>query len=472
MAGVRAVRRQPWRGRAYGVAISRVVSAVVSSVAACLMALLLVVAPVAAQPPDPAPLPPGVSAALDSARAMRGDALTVSLYTYGPSDVFFERFGHAAIGISDRLTQQDVAFNWGIFDFDQPNFLLRFLTGDTKYQMAGYPTLLFNGVYQADNRSVRQQVLALTPVERAALLEYVQWNAREANKNYRYDYYRDNCSTRVRDLLNWVLRGQLQPVLQRPGSGRTWRGETARVLHGMTTLVLGIDIALGRHADEPLSAWDEEFLPEHMAAHLAAPWMRVSGTTGARALVAQDTVLFTSTRPPLPAQAPSRVLWALVAGLVLSALLLVAGPSPTVALRRIAAVAVALWGLVTGLLGVALLGFATVTKHAPYMGANTTLLLVQPLMLVVAVLVPRALWRGVSTPAARGLSLLIAGCALVACAAEVVPALHQDSLAVVALLVPVQITLALLVWRLPRAAAHGAPSAGDSAPASAHRPRA
>ncbi|MEI6738878.1 MAG: DUF4105 domain-containing protein [Gemmatimonadaceae bacterium] len=434
------------------------------------MALLLVVAPVAAQAPDPAPLPPGASAALDSARATRGEALTVSLYTYGPSDVFFERFGHAAIGISDRLTQQDVAFNWGIFDFDQPNFLLRFLTGDTKYQMAGYPTLLFNGVYQADNRSIRQQVLALTPVERAALLEYVQWNAREANKFYRYDYYRDNCSTRVRDLLNWVLRGQLQPALQRPGSGRTWRGETARVLHGMTTLVLGIDIALGRHADAPLSAWDEEFLPEHMAEHLAAPWMRVNGVNGARALVAHDTVLFASTRPPLPAQAPSRVLWALVAGLVLSALLLIAGQSPTVAPRRIAAVAVALWGLVTGLLGVALLVFATVTKHAPYMGANTTLLLAQPLMLVVAVLLPRALWRGVSTPAARGLSALIAGCALVAVVAEVLPAFHQESLAVLALIVPVQITLALLLWRLPRTAATGAQPAG--ATASAHRPRA
>ena len=124
-----------------------------------------------------APPPPGVSAALDSARAQRGASLTISLYTYGPSDVFFERFGHAAIGIRDSITGQDVAFNWGIFDFNQPNFLGRFLTGDTKYSTAGYPTQLFNNVYQGDNRTIRQQVLALTPTERAALLEYVQWNA-------------------------------------------------------------------------------------------------------------------------------------------------------------------------------------------------------------------------------------------------------------------------------------------------------
>lgn len=430
--------------------------------AVCAVAMGWAASPLQAQSATDAPVPPGVSASIDSARATRGEALTVSLYTYGPSDVFFERFGHAAIGISDRQSQQDVAFNWGIFDFEQPNFLGRFLTGDTKYQMAGYPTLLFNGVYTADNRSIRQQVLALTPVERAALLEYVQWNAREANKYYRYDYYRDNCSTRVRDLLNWVLRGQLQTVLQRPGSGRSWRGETARVLDGMTALVLGADIALGRHADAPLSAWDEEFLPEHMAAHLAAPWMRLEGPSGPRALVALDTVLFTSTRPPLPAQPPSRVLWSLLVGLLVAVALLSAGRAASVLIRRVAAIAVAVWGLGLGLLGVALMYFVTATKHAPYMGANTTLLVVQPLMLLGAVIFTRALWRGASTRAARGLAALVAASAVMAAISQLVPSLHQQSAAVLALLVPMQLALAVTLWRLPLAPASRSDTTGSA----------
>ena len=85
----------------------------------------------------PRPPAPGESPALDSARAAMGAALTISIYTYGPGPAVFEKFGHIAIGIADARTGEDVAYNWGMFDFDQPNFLGRFLTGDTRYWMAG-----------------------------------------------------------------------------------------------------------------------------------------------------------------------------------------------------------------------------------------------------------------------------------------------------------------------------------------------
>ena len=95
--------------------------------------------------------------------------------------------GSSLICNGDDDPQASLTINGGTFN--QPNFLLRFLTGDTKYSMAGYPTTLFNNVYRRDNRSIRQQVLALTAVEKAALQDYVQWFAREENKYYRYDYY-------------------------------------------------------------------------------------------------------------------------------------------------------------------------------------------------------------------------------------------------------------------------------------------
>ncbi|MFN9795333.1 MAG: DUF4105 domain-containing protein, partial [Gemmatimonas sp.] len=88
-------------------------------------------------PQTPPPPAPGTDAALDSARALRGAALQFTLYTYGPGDEVFERFGHIALAVSDANTGEDTAFNWGMFDFDQPNFLGRFLTGDTRYWMAG-----------------------------------------------------------------------------------------------------------------------------------------------------------------------------------------------------------------------------------------------------------------------------------------------------------------------------------------------
>jgi len=90
----------------------------------------LVLAPVrsGAQPP-----PPGVDAALDAARDVRGATLDISVLTFANGAVLWERFGHNALVVSDAATGQRLAYNWGVFDFDQPNFLMRFLTGDTRY---------------------------------------------------------------------------------------------------------------------------------------------------------------------------------------------------------------------------------------------------------------------------------------------------------------------------------------------------
>ena len=397
-----------------------------------------------------APPPPGVSAALDSARAVRGASLVVSLYTYGPSDVSFERFGHAAIGIRDSLSGEDIAFNWGMFDFDQPNFLLRFLTGDTKYSMAGYPSTLFNNVYQADNRTIRQQVLALTPVERAALADFVAWNAREAHKYYRYDYYSDNCSTRVRDALNRVLGGRLRAPLSTPGSGRSWRGETARILAYNIPLYAGIQVALGRRADAVLSKWDEEFLPEQMADHFAT--MELSDAAGGRyRLVARDTTLFTANREPLPVAPPAWLGMATLVGIVLGGLVLALGTVPSRAVRVLLSTMVGLWYALGGILGTALLLADTVSRHAPYMGANTTVFALQPLLLVAAVLVPLAMFRGTATRAALGLSGLIAALSVFGVLLQVVPTWSQHSGEILAVIVPVHVAIAATLWRMRRA---------------------
>jgi hypothetical protein len=319
--------------------------------------------------------------------------------------------------------------------------------------MAGYPTTAFNNLYRDDNRSIRQQVLALTPVERAALFEFLQWNSREENKYYRYDYYRQNCSTMLRDALDRVLGGQLRPALSVPGSGRTWRGETARLLASMLPLYAGIEIALGGHADEALSQWDEEFLPEHMATHFAS--LVVRDASGAqRRLVERDTALFTSDRVPLPSEPPDRLAMAVLLGLALAGLLALLADARSRVARVALSTLVALWYLVGGLLGTALLLAGTVTKHVPYMGHNTTLFALQPLLLVAAVVVPLALARRRPSRAALGISAVIAVMSLCAVLVQLVPALAQSSGVVLAVVVPIHIAIALAVWRLDRGTPH------------------
>ena len=290
-------------------------------------------------PPPPAP---GVSAPLDSGRAVRGARMSVAIITYGPGEFVFEKFGHIALALTDSSTGQDIAFNCGMFDFNQPNFLGRFLTGDTKYWMAGFRTADFNAAYMGENRTIRRQELQLSAVQRGAIADYVSWNAQDANKYYRYDYYADNCATRVRDLLNWVLQGQLEAPFQVPGNGRTWRNETARITASDPLVYPGIQVALGRHADHILTKWEESFMPELLANHLAA--LTVSDASGAPVkLIASDSVLFTANRPAMPDQAPSRVPMALVLGFVLAALVvLLAGVRAGVA-RLVLGAFSALW---------------------------------------------------------------------------------------------------------------------------------
>lgn len=414
-------------------------------------AMLMASSALAAQPTEtpqtPRPPAPGVSVSLDSLRAERGARMSVAIITYGPGEFVFEKFGHIALALTDSSTGQDIAFNWGMFDFNQPNFLGRFLTGDTKYWMAGYRTADFNAAYMSENRSIRKLELQLSAVQRGAIADFVSWNAQDANKYYRYDYYADNCATRVRDLLNWALQGQLDAPFAVPGSGRTWRNETARITASDPLVYPGIQIALGRNADHVLTKWEESFLPDLLANHLAA--LTVTGANGAPVkLVVSDSVLFTADRAPMPEVAPSRVPMALLLGAVLAVLVVLLSGAGSVAVRMVVAAFSVLWFGIGGVLGTALLLAGTVTKHIPYMGANLTVLQLHPLMLVAAVVVTASLWRGARTRVALGASLAVAVLSLAGLALQLVPSLYQQSGVVLAVIVPVHVAFAVAVLRL------------------------
>src|ERR1700719_1852912 len=224
-----------------------------------------------------------------------GSNLTVYLLTFGWGDVSWERFGHNAIWIKDRARGTDMTYNWGMFDFNQPNFIWRFVTGDTRYWMVTY--------YKQNNRSILAQELNLTPAQRLKLQQFVQWNALPQNKFYRYDYYRDNCSTRLRDAIDHALSGQFQTsTVSRMTSG-TYRWHTQRLMTGDIALYTGVTLALGHPADKPLSMWQEMFLPVRMANDLRT--VNIADSIGTQVpLIRSEMGIFTAGRSPEPAAPP------------------------------------------------------------------------------------------------------------------------------------------------------------------------
>jgi hypothetical protein len=242
-----------------------------------------------------------------------GADLRVDLFTYGPGKIFWERFGHDALVVTDTTSGQSYAFNYGMFDVNQKNFYLNFARGIMIYRAAALPTQDDIQEYSGQGRSITDQRLNLTPSQRAALRDFLIWNVQPKNSRYRYWYFRDNCTTRVRDALNLVLDGALHKQLTGPAPhGETYRSEVDRLMSGEPWLMYLMDLGLGPYADQPLNRWTGAFIPAQLMRELRS----VQVSAGAP-LVASERVL-SPQRVPSPPEQPPDLQWPLlIVGLVL-----------------------------------------------------------------------------------------------------------------------------------------------------------
>ncbi|MBI5601048.1 MAG: DUF4105 domain-containing protein [Gemmatimonadetes bacterium] len=400
--------------------------------------------------PSQAPPPAAVSA--DTVAAQR---LQVSLLTFGQGTAVFERFGHNAIRIHDPLIALDISWNWGMFSFDEPNFLGRFLSGTSRYWVEGFGTVPLLAYYQENDRHTVEQVLNLSAAQKLELLRFVRWNELEENKYYAYDYFRDNCSTRVRDALDRVLGGTLKRAWSDSLSTYTFRSEALRLTEGTPLSRLGIDIALGPPADRRMTAWEEMYVPMRLRDRIRG--LTVPGPGGAPVpLVTSERVVFASLRDP-EAAAPSALpgLYVVVVLGTLVPLALFGGLAFLSALRgrwpgaqRISRFAIAgiaaVWYAATGLIGLAVIFMELFSKHVFWYG-NWNVLLLSPLGLAAAWFVPRAIVGGRGARAARWLAGLCGAGALSALGLSVSGAIGQSTGAVVVAFAPATMYLALLV---------------------------
>ncbi|RYZ05817.1 MAG: DUF4105 domain-containing protein [Myxococcales bacterium] len=315
----------------------------------------------------------GVALCLAPRRALaQGAPDRVAVLTMGPGDHPFTRFGHNAI-LLEWDNGENAVYNFGTFEFDGLQGVEDFMAGRFRYWLSVGSLSGTLRSYAAARRALSAQELSLSAAERGRLFAALADNARPEQRYYAYDYYQDNCSTRVRDALNVVLGGALKQQVQ--GAGRlTYRQHTLRLVGQAPLLYFGLDSALGRPTDRPLSRWDELFLPQELHDELA----RANRPGSGQPLVRAERVLLTAERPPLPVLPPARTLpYGLLGacvGLSLAALGVGAARSRT---ARVALGALtALLGLLLGLLGAALLVFACSKHWAAH--DNTSLLACPP----------------------------------------------------------------------------------------------
>ena len=365
-------------------------------------------------------------------------ALTVYLMTMGPGDAVWERFGHNAIGIRNARTGEDRVYNWGMFSMDDSGFILRFLRGRMRYWMASEDAALTVEVYRRYNRSVAIQELNLTAAQKTALYDFVRRNELPENRYYDYDYFRDNCSTRVRDALDVALGGVIGTRYKSQPTDMTYRDHARRLMQPDIWTYTGIDIGLGRPTDRPLSAWEEMFIPMSLQ-RLVREVVVTNGEGTEAPLVLREQVLFEATRSPVPDRPSSWTLYYLLAGLLFAALIL------TTSLTRAAPVGTVItvvWCIVNGVLGSLLVFLWVATAHtASYQNAN--LLTFNPVWLVLGVLV---LAR---SRQARALAVALTGAAFAGLLLWLLPN-KQDTARVLALALPVHTAAMLAIARRVR----------------------
>ncbi len=205
----------------------------------------------------------------------------ISVLTVGPGTELYSKFGHSAIRIKDLTLGIDAVYNYGMFDFDTPNFYMKFSRGQLDYRLGRQRFDGFMSSYELENRWVREQVLNLSVTEMNAVFQFLENNYLPNNRYYKYDFFFDNCTTRIPSALKKVLNGKLHLDDQTLKKGETFRQLIHQNLEVNSWSNFGIDLALGSVIDKK----GTPFLPVNVYEQLKHS--TISGT----ALVYVDTEL-------------------------------------------------------------------------------------------------------------------------------------------------------------------------------------
>jgi hypothetical protein len=383
----------------------------------------------------------------------RDQDLSVALVTFGPGDDVHQYFGHNALWVRDAQRRLGTLYNFGMFGFG-PDMLPKYLKGQLMFWTAATPVQSTFANYAADNRSIRVQELDLSPARRRHLADRLEWYVQPEHSHYRYHHYFNNCSTKLRDLINEATSGQLLKAYSGRGL-QTFRGDTRRYTEHDPVIYLLLMLWMNDSMEKPIRRYDEAFLPQELERLVAG--LKFTDDSGHQApLVKLHYTVFEAQRAPVP-DAPS-ALWPrlLLLGLLLggSALALAwwfKRTSSTLARVLLGLHQMGL-GLVLGIPALVATLFLLTGWDVTHYNEN---LLIANALCVLSF--PFGLWSAFgSRKGLRWLGnvwLALGAGTLALCVLKLLPMFDQDVSVPFALYAPVNLGCALAHWMLRRASA-------------------
>lgn len=189
----------------------------------------------------------------------------ISLLTISPGKELYSTFGHSAIRVSDPSQNIDVNFNYGTFDFNAPGFYMKFLRGYLNYQISSYNSFIEMEYWNRSNRLITEQVLNLSQEEKQKVFDFLQNNMKPENREYRYKFFTDNCSTRLRDVLQQAC-GERLVFNQNLNPDSTYRQWIDKYAHNYQQewADFGMDLGIGLGSDQKTGWSDAMFIPDNL----------------------------------------------------------------------------------------------------------------------------------------------------------------------------------------------------------------
>lgn len=311
------------------------------------------------------------------ASPLSSDSIRLSLLTCAAGEEIYSLFGHTAIRYENQTQGVDLVFNYGMFSFNTPNFILRFALGETDYELGVTDYRRFASEYAYFGRTVWQQTLNLTPQEKERLIASLENNYLPQNRVYRYNYFHDNCATRPRDIIEESINGKViyNSDSTEGSNQRSFRDIVHEYTQSAPWSRFGIDLCIGSEADRPISERQQMFAPFYLMRLFATA--RIAAESEHRPLVAESQKIVDCETGNLH---PDKERGLLPTPLQTTLLLFIATVGATIyGLKK----RVGLWGVdlllfgTAGLIG-SLLAFLTLFSTHPAVNSNYLLLIFHP----------------------------------------------------------------------------------------------
>ena len=195
-------------------------------------------------------------------KILKAEDIQISVLTCDAGKEIYAAFGHCAFRVVDKEHNIDKVYNYGTFSYKQPYFVLKFVRGFLNYSLSAYPYVYFEKEYKKEGRKVIEQVLNLSTEEKNALYNFLEWNALEQNRYYKYNFLEDNCATKIRDILIKVCQGNI--TFPNNTYDFTLRDQINVRIAEMPWFRLGVSLLMGLPVDKKANSFTIEFLPDYI----------------------------------------------------------------------------------------------------------------------------------------------------------------------------------------------------------------